>query len=83
MPSLLTGLIQFVFTAVMSLLGVLLLLRAWVHVWAFSPRHPIVQLARRATDWLVDPLPKIIRMIGRALRRRFWPPSSWCSCSVC
>ena len=52
MPTLLTGLIQFLFTSVMSILGVLLLLRAWVYVWAFSPRHPIVQLARRATDWL-------------------------------
>ena len=37
MPTLLTGLIQFLFTSVMSILGVLLLLRAWVYVWAFSP----------------------------------------------
>ena len=64
MPSLLTGLIQFVFTAVMSILGVLLLLRAWVYVWAFSSRHPIVQLARRSTDWLVEPLSKFIPRSG-------------------
>ena len=51
MPTLLTGLIQFLFTSVMSILGVLLLLRAWVYVWAFSPRHPIVQLARRTGLW--------------------------------
>ena len=64
MPTLLTGLIQFLFTSVMSILGVLLLLRAWVYVWAFSPRHPIVQLARRATDWLVEPLSKLIPRSG-------------------
>ena len=64
MPTLLTGLIQFLFTSVMSILGVLLLLRAWVYVWAFSPRHPIVPLARRATDWLVAPLSKLIPRSG-------------------
>ena len=48
MPTLLTGLIQFLFTSVMSILGVLLLLRAWVYVWA----------------WLVEPLSKLIPRSG-------------------
>ena len=74
MPTLLTGLIQFLFTSVMSILGVLLLLRAWVYVWAFSPRHPIVQLARRATDWRVltgmpyTPIGLVIAPLATVLR---------------
>ena len=50
------SILQFVIGTVASLFGVLFLLRAWVWRWAFSPRHPLVDLARRATDWLVVPL---------------------------
>ena len=60
----LLSMLQFLFGAVASLFGVLLLLRAWVWRWAFSPRHPIVQLSRRTTDWLVIPLGKIFPIKG-------------------
>lgn len=59
-----TGLLQFLITAVTSILGVLFLLRAWLFVWAMSPRHPFVQLTRKTTDWLVVPLSKIIPAHG-------------------
>ena len=56
----LLGLLQFFVGVVASLFGVLLLLRAWTYVWALSPRHPFVQLSRRVTDWLVEPLSKVV-----------------------
>lgn len=54
------SILQFVIGTVASLFGVLFLLRAWVWRWAFSPRHPLVDLARRATDWLVVPLSRVV-----------------------
>lgn len=57
----LTALLQFVFGVVTSILGALLILRAWLYYWALSPRHPLVELARRTTDWLVVPLGKLMR----------------------
>lgn len=60
----LLGLLQFLLGAVTSIFGVLLLLRAWTYVWALSPRHPFVQLSRRATDWLVEPLAKMVPRSG-------------------
>ena len=62
----LTGLIQFLVSAVTSILGVILLFRAWVFVWALSPRHPFVQVTRRTTDWLVEPLSKLVPRRGHA-----------------
>ena len=62
----LTGLIQFLVSAVTSILGVILLFRAWVFVWALSPRHPFVQVTRRTTDWLVEPLSKLVPRRGNA-----------------
>lgn len=60
----LTGLIQFLVSAVTSILGVILLFRAWIFVWALSPRHPFVQMTRRTTDWLAEPLSKVIPRRG-------------------
>lgn len=60
----LLGLLQFVVGVVTSLFGVLLLLRAWTYAWALSPRHPFVQLSRRVSDWLVEPLSKVIPRQG-------------------
>lgn len=55
-----TGLLQMIVGIILSFLGALLLLRAWLYYWAFSPRHPLVELCRRFTDWAVSPLGKII-----------------------
>ena len=57
----LTALLQFVFGVVTSIIGALLILRAWLYYWALSPRHPLVELSRRTTDWLVVPLGKLLR----------------------
>lgn len=60
----LLSMLQFLLGTIASLFGVLFLLRAWVWRWAFSPRHPLVQLSRRATDWLVVPLGKVVPTKG-------------------
>lgn len=58
------GFLQFIVGTAASLFGMLLLLRAWTYVWALSPRHPFVQLTRRATDWLVEPLSRVVMRKG-------------------
>lgn len=60
----LASLLKFLISAAASILGVLLLLRAWIYVWAFSPRHPLAQLAKRSTDWLVQPLSHLVKPKG-------------------
>lgn len=60
----LTGLLQFLFGTIASLLGALLLLRAWLYYWAMSPRHPLSMLCRRFTDWLVNPILRVVKPKG-------------------
>ena len=40
----------------------------------FRPRHPLVDLARRATDWLVVPLSRVVPAKGNWDCRRSWGP---------
>lgn len=60
----LNNILHFLLTTVTSVVGVVLLLRAWVFVWALSPRHPLVEITRKFTDWLVDPLSKVLPRHG-------------------
>lgn len=62
----LSGLLQFLFGTIASLLGALLLLRAWLYYWAMSPRHPLAMLCRRFTDWLVNPIMRVVKPKGAA-----------------
>mgnify|MGYP000737506933 CR=1 FL=1 len=57
-------LLDFLLVSAGSIFGLILLLRAWLYVWAFSPRHPVVMVTRRASDWLIEPLSKFLRPQG-------------------
>lgn len=48
-------LLQYILGIIFSCFGAILLLRAWLHYWALSPRHPLCEFVRRITDWLVVP----------------------------
>ena len=47
--------LQYVLGIVFGFFGAVLLLRAWLYYWALSPRHPLCELTRKITDWLVAP----------------------------
>ena len=60
----LNNIVHFLLSTLTSILGVVLLLRAWIFVWALSPRHPLVEMTRKFTDWLVEPLSKVLPRRG-------------------
>ncbi len=60
----LAALLQFFVGVAASLLGAVLLLRAWLYYSAISPRNPLCGLCRRLTDWLVDPLERLLPKRG-------------------
>ena len=49
---------------VASILGCVLILRAYLWSLAISPRDPMVRFAWKLTDWLVNPISYIIRPRG-------------------
>ena len=49
---------------VASILGCVLLLRAYLWSLAISPRDPTVRFAWKLTDWLVNPISYVIRPRG-------------------
>ena len=52
--------LQYVLGVVFGFFGAVLLLRAWLYYWALSPRHPLCELCRRLTDWIVAPLARVL-----------------------
>ncbi len=62
--SMLMSALYFLVSSVLSIFGVILLLRAWMYRWALSPAHPLVQLTRRVTDWIVVPTSKVLHPVG-------------------
>ena len=56
--------LQYVLGIVFGFFGAVLLLRAWLYYWALSPRHPLCELTRKITDWLVAPLSKALKPKG-------------------
>ncbi len=53
-------LVEFLLRSLISIVGFIFLLRAWLYVWAFSPRHPFVMFVRRVSDWWSNPVSRII-----------------------
>lgn len=47
-----------------SLLGCVILLRAYLWTLAISPRDPMVRFAWKFTDWLVNPVAYVVRARG-------------------
>lgn len=60
----LASLLQFLFLTATSILGCLLVLRAWTYACAMTFHDPIVYPIRRLTNWLVDPLSKAVAPKG-------------------
>ena len=58
------SLLQFLFLTATSILGCLLVLRAWTYACAMTFHDPIVYPIRRLTNWLVDPLSKMVAPKG-------------------
>ncbi|MDO5531849.1 YggT family protein [Sutterella sp.] len=56
--------LHFIFGIVFGFFGAILLLRAWLYYWALSPRHPLCQLCKQMSDWLVGPLSKTFKSKG-------------------
>ncbi len=66
-------LLQYILGIIFSCFGAILLLRAWLHYWALSPRHPLCEFVRRITDWLVVPISRVVpegrrTLVGAAFR---------------
>lgn len=57
-------LVDLLLRTALAIVGSVLLLRAWLYVWAFSPRHQFVQIVRRLTDWWSVPVSRLIHPQG-------------------
>lgn len=52
--------LRLILDIVFSLLGIVLILRAWAHAIRLHPFNPYLQTVIRCTDWLVQPIRKLI-----------------------
>lgn len=52
--------LHFIVNVVFSLFGIALILRAWMHAIRLHPFNPYSQAIIRATDWLIQPLRKLV-----------------------
>lgn len=55
-----SNVLHFIINIVFSLFGIALLLRAWIYAIRLHPFNPYSQAVLRSTNWLVQPLRKII-----------------------
>jgi len=72
--------LQFIIEIVFSLFGIALILRAWIYAIRLHPFNPYSQTVFRVTDWLVQP----IRRIVPSSNRIDWPSllASWLTALV-
>ncbi|MBP6020773.1 MAG: YggT family protein [Burkholderiaceae bacterium] len=52
--------LQFIINIFFSLLGIVLILRAWIYAIRLHPFNPYSQAVLRLTDWLIQPIRKVI-----------------------
>ena len=57
--------LYFVLNILFSLLGIALILRAWMYAIRLHPFNPYVQAVLRGTNWLVGPLRNVIKPSNR------------------
>lgn len=72
--------LHFILTIACTLFGVALIIRAWMYAIRLHPFNPYSQAVLRVTDWLVQPLRKLVRPGGRL----DWPSllASWLTALV-
>ena len=61
----LRDILVFLIDIVFSLFGIALILRAWMYAIRLHPFNPYSQAILRASDWLVQPLRKVVPATGR------------------
>lgn len=52
--------LRLILDIVFSLFGIVLILRAWAHAIRLHPFNPYSQAVMRSTDWLVQPIRKLV-----------------------
>jgi len=60
-----SGILGFVFDIVFLLFGIALILRAWAYAIRLHPFNPYSQAVIRLTDWLVQPMRKLVAPRGK------------------
>ena len=56
--------LRFLLDIVFNLVGAVLLARAWIHAAKLHPFNPMSQAIHQATNWLVEPLRKVVPTKG-------------------
>ena len=56
--------LRFLLDIVFNLIGAILLARAWIHAAKLHPFNPMSQAIHQATNWLVEPLRKVVPTNG-------------------
>src|SRR5690606_8563272 len=56
---------QFLLTIAATLIGIALILRAWTHAVRLHPFNPYSQAIVRVTNWIVQPIRKVIAPSSR------------------
>jgi YggT family protein len=56
--------LRFLLDIVFNLVGAILLARAWIHAAKLHPCNPLSQAIHQATNWLVEPLRKVVPTKG-------------------
>jgi YggT family protein len=56
--------LRFLLDIVFNLIGAILLARAWIHAAKLHPFNPMSQAIHQATNWLVEPLRKVVPTKG-------------------
>ena len=56
--------LRFLLDIVFNLVGAVLLARAWIHAAKLHPFNPMSQAIHQATNWLVEPLCKVVPTKG-------------------
>jgi len=72
--------LHFILNIACTLFGIALIVRAWMYAIRLHPFNPYSQAVLRITDWLVQPLRKVVRPSGRI----DWPSllASWLTALV-
>lgn len=52
--------LHFLINIIFSLFGIALIVRAWMHAIRLHPFNPYSQAVLRATDWLIQPIRKVV-----------------------
>ena len=56
--------LRFLLDIVFNLIGAILLARAWIHAAKLHPFNPMSQAIHQATNWLVEPLRRVVPTQG-------------------